>query len=73
MIEIEQQTRQLKPLIDNLVLIRAAALDDWSGQKEEQDTTRVLCVVSDIQAIEPCLGDRSCRKMERCFLSILPT
>jgi hypothetical protein len=55
-----QQAQQFKSLIDILVLIRAAALDNWSGQKEEQDAIRILRndaahggnVVSDIAAIE---------------------
>jgi hypothetical protein len=54
-----QQAQQFKSLIDILVLNRAAALDNWSGQKEEQDATRILQndaargnVVSDIAAIE---------------------
>jgi hypothetical protein len=38
-----QQARQFKSLIDNLVLIRAATLDDWSSQiKKEQNATCIL-------------------------------
>ena len=39
---IEKKNELVSSFVDDLVLIRAGCLDDWSKQKQEQEETRIL-------------------------------
>ena len=66
--EFRRQDERFNSFIDEIVLLRAACMDDWSQQKEEQDSTRTLRnnlahsgnLTSDIETIKRYLWDVKC-------------